>query len=108
MRKYLVIALLSLLTACVTPAPIENPQDAIAQAYTAETTVAQSVANAQTSGLIDGAEAQRLKLQLQSAHDFTDYAAHQPVGSTAQQTALQQAQAALNLIRQTLTSRGAQ
>ncbi len=99
MKKLFAIALLILLTACVSPPPVTTPNDVIAQGYVAVEVIAKSVADGQASGSLSGAQAIQLKSQLQEAHDLFDAAAKAPEGSSEANAALSRAQGLLNLAK---------
>jgi starvation-inducible outer membrane lipoprotein len=106
MKKLLAIALFAALAACVSPPPIKDQQDVLAQSYVAIEVVANSVASAQQSGTVEASDASRIKGQLQQAKTLLDAAAQAPIGSDARANALTQAQAILNLARQYLVNHG--
>jgi len=69
LKKLLAIIFITLLTACVTPPPVETRQDAFADSYTQIEALANDVNDARANGAIDDIQALRLKMQLQKALD---------------------------------------
>jgi starvation-inducible outer membrane lipoprotein len=106
LKKLLAICFLSLLTACVTPPPIETRQDAFVSAYRQVKTLGNSVNDARADGVIGDIQALQLKVQLQKAQDALVDAEKLSSAADSTQKA-DSAKAILQGVRKILIDRGA-
>jgi len=105
LKKLIAIALLTLLTACVTPPPITDTNDAFAESYATVNTMTGWVASAERNQLIDHSKAIELYKRIRDANDGI-YQAQTLKDPLASKDALALAQAVLKGLQKELVQQG--